>query len=91
MSLFTMMVRDTFHLGNGRTVFVGPLEKHLKYIPPCDCEIVVNDEVRGTVRIDGEDFLKDKGIPDRAISTSQRVDLTRWGIGTGGFTIRSKD
>ena len=41
MSLFRMKVEDTFHLEDGRTVFVGAVETLAKAIPPCDCEILV--------------------------------------------------
>lgn len=91
MSLFVMTVKDTFHLEGGRTVFVGSLESEAKSIPPCECEIVQGNEVKASIWIDGEDFLKGKKTPDRAISTSQRIDLALHGIGQRGFEIRSKD
>jgi hypothetical protein len=90
MRLFTMVVRDTFQLDDGLTVFIGPLERNVKAIPPCDCEIIVKDEVKATIRIDGEMFLRPRSKSDRAISTSQRFDLASRGIGKAGFTIRSK-
>ena len=90
MSLFTMKVEDTFYLADGRTVFIGVLETEVAPIPSCDCEIVVGDDVKASLPIDGEEFLKDKKTRNRAISTSQRVDLASYGIGRGGFTVRSK-
>ncbi len=90
MSLFTMKVKDTFHFENGRTVFVGLLDTDAKTIPPCDCEILVGNEVKASMRIDGEEIPKGKQAPDRAISTSQRIDLASCGVGRGGFIIRSK-
>jgi len=89
-SLFTMTVSDTFHLEDGRTVFVGPIEAEAKAIPPCDCEILVGDEIKASLRIDGEEIPKGKKTPDRSISTSQRIDLAGYGIGRSGFQIRSK-
>jgi hypothetical protein len=90
MSLFTMRVEDTFHLEDGRPVFIGAVETEAASIPPCDCEIVVGDEVKASFRIDGEEFLKGKKTPDRSISTSQRMNLASDGIGRSGFIIRSK-
>lgn len=60
MSLFIMTVVDTFHLENGRTIFVGQVEPEVKVIPPCDCEILVGDEIKALLRIDGEDIPKGK-------------------------------
>ncbi len=90
MSRFVMKVVDTFHFEDGRTVFVGPIETEANLIRPCDCEVLVADEVQTSLRIDGEDILKDKKTLNRAISTSQRINLTSYGIGRGGFKIRSK-
>jgi hypothetical protein len=90
MSLFTMTVFDTFRLEDGRTVFVGPIETEAMVIPPCDCEILVGDETKASLRIDGEEIPKGKKTPNRSISTRERIDLTNYGIGPGGFKIRSK-
>lgn len=90
MSLFTMRVSDTFNLEDGRTVFVGPVETEAKAIPPCECEIVVGNEVKASLRIDGEDIPKGNKTPDRAISTSERINLADYGMGRSGFVIRSK-
>jgi hypothetical protein len=90
MSLFTMTVADTFHLEDGRTVFVGPVETDAKVIPPCDCEILVGDEIKASLRIDGEEIPKGKKTPNRSVSTSQRFDFASFGIARSGFKIRSK-
>jgi hypothetical protein len=90
MSLFTMTVTDTFHLEDGRTLFVGPVETDAKVIPPCDCEILVGDEIKMALRIDGEEIPKGKQISNRSVSTSQRLGLANFGIGQSGFKIRSK-
>jgi hypothetical protein len=90
MSLFTMTVEDTFRLEDGRIVFVGSIDTDAKIIPACDCEILVGDEIKASLRIDGEEIPKKKGTPNRAISTSQRTDLTSYGIGQKGFKIRSR-
>jgi hypothetical protein len=90
MSLFTMTVVDTFHLEDGRTVFVGPVETGAKAIPPCDCELLVDDEVMMSLRIDGEEIPKGRKTSDRSISTSQQLNLASYGIGRSGFKIRSK-
>ena len=85
-----MLVKDTFHLEGGTIAFVGSLESAVTSIPPCECEIVVNGEVKASLEIDGEMILKGKQVSDRAISTSQQIDLAGYGIGRSGFTIRSK-
>ena len=90
MSLFTMKVEDTFHLEDGRTVFVGAVETEAKAIPPCNCEIIVGNEIRASLRIDGEEIAKGNKTQNRAVSTSQRIELASCGIGQGGFEIRSK-
>ena len=90
MGLFVMTVVDTFHLQDGRTIFVGPIETEAKVIRPCDCEVLVGDEVKASLRIDGEEIPMEKKAPYRAISTSQRLDLASYGIGRSGFKIRSK-
>ena len=90
MSLFLMQVKDTFHLADGRTVFIGSVKTEAKNISSCDCEILVENEVKGSLRIDGEEVPKDKRVADRAISTTQRIDLASLGVGKGDFIIRSK-
>ena len=91
MRLFTMRVEDTFHLEDGRTAFVGVIKTEAKAIPSCDCEILIGDEVKATLRIDGEEISKGKKVTSRVITTSERIDLSRYGIVRGGFKIRSKD
>jgi hypothetical protein len=54
MALFEMQVKDTFRLGERMTAFVGAIESEAKFIPGCDCNIIVDGEVRGSIRIDGE-------------------------------------
>jgi hypothetical protein len=90
MGLFTMSVKDTFHFADGTTAFVGQVEPNVKFIRPCDCEILVDGEVKGSVRIDGEMIACRTTVPERAISTSERVDFAAIGISRSGFTIRSK-
>ena len=85
-----MTVNDTFHFENGRAVFVGLIETDAKVIPPCDCEIVVGNEIKAVFWIDGEEIPKRRQVADRAISTSQPIDLASRGLGRSGFKIRSK-
>ena len=85
-----MTVVDTFHLEDGRTVFVGPIETEAKAIPPCDCEIFLGSEVKASLRIDGEEIVKGRKTANRAVSSSQRINLAGYGIGRFGFKIRSK-
>ena len=90
MNFFQMKVKDTFRFQNGATVFVGAIESSEKMIPPCECEIVVGDEVKASLRIDGEMILEKKASLHRSISTSQPLDLAAHGLARSGFTIRSK-
>jgi hypothetical protein len=90
MSLFVMTVVDTFHLEDGRTVFVGPIETEAKIVPPCDSEILVGNEIKASLRIDGEEIPKGKNTSNRSISTSQRINLASYGIGRGGFTMKGE-
>ena len=90
MSLFVMTVMDTFHLGDGRTVFVDSVETKAKLIPACDCEILDDDTVKLSLRIDGEEIVKGSKTPNRSVSTSQQLNLASYGIARSGFTIRSK-
>lgn len=85
-----MTVENTFHLEDGRTVFVGPIETQSNGIPPCECEIVVGGEIRASLRIDGEEIPKGNRTPNRSVSTSERIDLAKYGIGRRGYKIRSK-
>ena len=89
---FEMDVKDTFIFTDGTTVFTGPIETQIKFIGPCDCEVVQANEVRLSVRIDGEMVPSTPGgkPPYRAISTRQPIDLDTIGVGRTGFTIRSK-
>ncbi len=91
MSLFTMTVTDTFFFEDGTTAFVGCLETSTKTIPPCACEIMVGNEVKASVWIDGEMILEQKQSLSRAISTRQQIDLGACGVGRAGFIIQSKD
>jgi translation elongation factor EF-Tu-like GTPase len=92
MQIFRMSVEDIFQLADGKTAFTGKIDRpELALIGPCDCEIVLNNKVKASIRIDGEMILeKTEKNACRAISTSQPIDPARIGVGRGGFTIRSK-
>jgi hypothetical protein len=90
MRTFEMKVVDTFHFANGSTVFIGSVEAPQAPIPECECEIVVGNEVKGTVRIDGEMIAEKKTSLHRSVSTSQSLNLAAYGIAKGDFTLRSK-
>ena len=86
MSLFSMIVRDTFHFDDGTPAFVASLETRAKTIPPRDCQIIVNNEVKASLRIDGEMILKGKQVPERTITTCQQINVASCGLERGGFT-----
>lgn len=96
MTRFAMNVKDTFRLGDHMLAFIGPVQSESNFIGACDCEIVVGNEVKGSIRIDGEMIPKreqtarGEATSYRSISTSQEVELEALGIGRSGFIIRSK-
>jgi hypothetical protein len=61
-ALFEMQVKDTLRLGEHMTAFVGPIESELKFIRACDCDIVVDGQVKGSIRIDGEMVRRDNNL-----------------------------
>ncbi len=72
---FRMEVLDVFRFGEGRTVFVGPVEGE-QHIGPCDCALVVDGAARQEFRLEGEmitDTKHPKGY--RSISTLTAIDL----------------
>jgi hypothetical protein len=87
---FEMAVKDTFKLEDGTTAFMGVIETKSDFIGPCDCEIVLEGQVKASIRIDGEMIVKRKKTPHRAISTKQSIDLAAIGLQREGFLIRSK-
>lgn len=69
-------VIEVFRFSDGRTVFVGPVHGDLKYIPPCDAELVVNGNVVGTVHLEGEMMPNgQQPVGYRSVATSDVVDL----------------
>jgi len=96
MAMFQMEVEDTFFFKDGTTVFAGPIVFNgpEKLIRECDCEIVQNNKVKASLRIEGE--MQPKRRPGvissaRALSTRESVDLAALGLGRGGFLLRSKN
>ncbi len=92
MLSFRMLVNDTFPLSDGTTIFAGQVETDADLIPPCECEVVQDNRVLTSFRIQGEVIASKKPnyITDRVISTSAPVDLSALGLGRGGFVIRPK-
>lgn len=90
MVSFEMQVVDTFRLANGVTAFSGTVYPDVAVIPECDCEILAEGNIRIPVHIDGEIILKKKQSPLRAITTQEPIDLSKYGLCGGGFTLRPK-
>jgi hypothetical protein len=88
---FVMEVKDTFHFADGTTVFVGPIRSESKFIRPCDCEIVLDSEIKASIHIDGEMVATRKKTPYRSISTKQPIDLDAIGVEKKEFIVRSKE
>jgi hypothetical protein len=85
-----MVIEDTFHFENGLTAFAGMIETESDFTGPCDCEVILGNEVKGSTWIDGEMTVKRNKTPHRAISTTRSIDLPALGLERGGFIIRSK-
>jgi translation elongation factor EF-Tu-like GTPase len=84
---FEMAVEDTFHFENDSTAFAGMIETESDFTGPCDCEVILGNEVKTSICIDGEMMVKRNKTPDRAISTTRSIDLTALGLERGGFII----
>jgi hypothetical protein len=89
MLTFEMPVRDTFYL-QGMTVFLGLISPEVGVIRHCDCEIVLNDKVITTVHIVGEGHPRPADPGHRSLGTKDNINLASLGLGSSGFTIRSK-
>jgi hypothetical protein len=81
-----MHVSDTFLLAHGTTVFLGPVEPDTYPIPACECEIVVDDEVKARFHALGSLFER-RDAP-RVIHTVHVFDWQTLGLGRSGFDIR---
>lgn len=70
-----LSVVEIFRFEDGRTVFVGPLHEGVPYIPACLAELLVNDRVVATLRIEGE-MMPNGRHPEghRSVSTADAVD-----------------
>ncbi|MGB2591527.1 MAG: hypothetical protein WBG02_02320 [Candidatus Acidiferrum sp.] len=90
---FEMTVEDTFFFQDGRVVFAGRIEfcGPEKVIRECDCEIVLNNQIKAPLRIEGE--MRPKRWPGvvsstRALSTRDPINLEAVGLERSGFTLR---
>ena len=90
MKPFEMVVEDTFHFENGSTAFAGMIESESDFTGPCDCEVILGNEVKASIWIDGEMMVKRNKTPHRAIPSTRSIGLTALGLQRGGFIIRSK-
>ena len=72
---FEMIVEDVFSLQEGRTMFVGEVGGTSRVIPPCECELLIDDTVRTRFRLDGEWIHPIPKTGWRSVSTSDRIDL----------------
>lgn len=73
---FEMTVEEVFAFHDGRTVFVGEITNGPKYIPECDCELLVAGVRVAEFRIEGE-MLPPKKTQKvlRSVSTAAKVDV----------------
>lgn len=96
MSTFEMAAEDTFFFQDGRVVFAGHIQFSgpEKVIRECDCEIILDNQVKADLRIEGE--MRPLGWPGevsstRALSTTDPIDLVALGLERGCFTLRCKN
>lgn len=76
---FRMIVQEVFHFQNGTTVFAGEVIEGPKVINRGIYEIIVDGQLIGTVRIDGE---RSRGrVPNvRSVETSQELSFDSEGL-----------
>lgn len=65
-----------------------------RVIRECSCEIVQNNQVKASLRIEGE--MRPKRRPGvvsstRALAARESEDLAALGLGRGGFQLRPKN
>ena len=90
MTPFEMKITDLFRFADGRTVFVGPIEGDVKFVPPCRCELLVDGVPTCAIQIEGE-MIPNRTSPEgyRSISTRDAVCLERQLLSTSECHLRS--
>ena len=75
---YELIVIDKFHFrdGDGRTVFLGLVKGRIKLIPAGYCDLLVREQKKATIWIDGEEIVEKKqNTPYRAVSTTDQFAI----------------
>jgi hypothetical protein len=72
---FEMLVVDRFSFQDGRTVLVGKVFGHDEPIGACTCDLVVDGQCVGTIKLEGEMLREERGQPTglRSVSTAEAL------------------
>lgn len=82
---FQMKVVDVFFLED-KTIFVGELSTESSFLGPVGCRLIVNDEDRGKVELEGENLFR----PDlQSVWTRIRPRISREEVLSGESWLRS--
>lgn len=73
---FQLIVRDVFHLSDGSTVFVGPLEGGGNTLTPCMAELQVQGESPTSIHLAWRRMPGNLPKGYRVVCTLDAVDLT---------------
>jgi hypothetical protein len=70
-----LCVAEVFRFEDGRTVFVGPMHEGSQIIPACRADLLVNDRVVATLRLEGE-MMPNGRLHEgyHSVSTADAVD-----------------
>ena len=79
MPTLTMQLSDMFAFRDGRTVFVGRVEKGPDPIPRCRCRLLVDEVIIAEFEIEGEMIPERTSASgqERSVSTLETVDVDR--------------
>jgi len=74
---FEMNIKDVFHFGNGKTVFLGQVVASENRIGSCRCELTIDGEVKNVVEIEGEMIGGSHPEGYRSVSSGEPVELDK--------------
>lgn len=86
---FEMKIVDIFHFADGRTVFVGKVDRDTRYIRPCQCELLINGIPKAVIQIEGE-MMPDGTSPEglRSVSTRDPIAADKKSILDSDFRLK---
>jgi hypothetical protein len=75
ISAHELCVVEVFRFADGRTVFVGPMPEGTPFIPACSADLLVNDRVVASLRLEGEMLPEGRHpVGYHSVSTADAVD-----------------